>query len=106
MICDASIEVGVLWRQQNNWIRVYYCGSNVNQRKFQKWMQRFKEGPSNADNGVLGPHLSHLLGLRRRSISVSETKEKTRIVKISSEVNITGRSDTVMATETTYNVLF
>jgi hypothetical protein len=74
--------------------------------KVQKWMQRFKEGPSNADNGVLGPHLSHLLGLRRRSISVSGTTEEMRIVKISSEVNITERSNKAIAKETTYNVSF
>jgi len=65
-------------------------------------MQRFKEGPSNADRGVLGLHLSHLLGLRSRSISVSGRTEETRIIKNLSEVNITGRSDTVMAKDTTY----
>ena len=104
MICDAIIEVGVLGCQQNNWIRVHYCGSNVNQKKVQKWMRRFKEGPSNDDYAVLGPHLLHLLGLRSRSISVSVTTEETRIIKISSEVNITGRSDTLLAKDTTHNV--
>jgi hypothetical protein len=92
MICDAIIEGGVLGRQQNNWIRVHYCGNKVNQNKVHKWMQRFKEGPSYADHGVLGPHLSQLLELRSRSITVSVTTEETRIVKIvkiSSEVNIT-----------------
>jgi hypothetical protein len=106
MICDAIIEVGVLGWQQNNWIRVQYCGSNVNQKNVQEWMRRFKYGPSNANHGVLRPHLSHLLELRSRSISVSVTTEETRIVKISSEVNITGRSDTVMAKDTTNNVSF
>ena len=87
-----------------NWIRVHYCSRNVNLKKVQKLMQRFKEGPSNADHGVLGPYLSLSLGLRSRSISLSVITEETRIVKISSEVNITGRIDTVMAKDTTHIV--
>ena len=43
MICDTIIEIEVLGRQQNNWIGVHYCGSNVNQTKVQKLMQSFKE---------------------------------------------------------------
>jgi rRNA processing protein Krr1/Pno1 len=53
---------------------------------------------------VLGRHVSHFLRLRSRLIGVSGTTEETSIVKISSEVNITGRSDTVMAKYTAYNV--
>jgi len=78
----------------------------MNQKNVQKEMQKFKEGQSNADHGDLGPYLSNLLGLRSRSISVSMTTVEMRIVKISSEVNFTGRSDTVMAKDTTHNVSF
>ena len=40
--CDIIIEVEVLGRQQNNWIRVHYCGSNVNQKKVQKMDAKFQ----------------------------------------------------------------
>jgi hypothetical protein len=55
---------------------------------------------------VLGRHVSHFVRLRSRSISVSGKTEETRIVKISSELNITGRSDKVIAKDTAYNVSF